>query len=512
MPLMLLGLFLFTTCLLLQGHVVWSSLVLADSSSNPSLPRKRWHLTLPAGAIALALLHATGLFSTSFILAEGQMVCFLVASFSVLLLHAAGAASLQPSPALLQVHAHAAGCSCDSTGSCQKRCTDTDHAIGRAVAPSARETPAGQPLKTGLSYGAHCQCKNILKVELDGKTFQQVQGCSLVILWGAGLLLCNALMGSMGLVTRTGHDAMHKAAAAVPELEQVLQANTDMTHNRQLSNATAEPRIHVIASLQWLSAAMGKTQELSAPAVSAIMFPLVLLGSSGSLATLGKQQHAGASLRMLALQSVWFSYSVLALYWILAQAELTEKSVASFLRPIIAALMARRYVRQVLDAVTAPVPQRMLMQPVFLHQPLAAFLPHVVLLSSAVALISLFFARMRGHVQHTGTHRHAGGMPEAYLLIAVLAAPILLVSGPARAVIYALGLLQSTCAVQMFQWFHRLETSASHSTALLSRYWYSWLGVAAGSLWALLSMQLFFCTGHFCEFAGLQYAAGEQCL
>lgn len=30
-----------------------------------------------------------------------------------------------------------------------------------------------------------------------------------------------------------------------------------------------------------------------------------------------------------------------------------------------------------------------------------------------------------------------------------------------------------------------------------------------GTLWALYSMQLFFCTGHFCEFAGLQYAAGE---
>ena len=27
-------------------------------------------------------------------------------------------------------------------------------------------------------------------------------------------------------------------------------------------------------------------------------------------------------------------------------------------------------------------------------------------------------------------------------------------------------------------------------------------------LWALFSLQLFFCTGHFCEFAGLQYTAG----
>jgi hypothetical protein len=29
-----------------------------------------------------------------------------------------------------------------------------------------------------------------------------------------------------------------------------------------------------------------------------------------------------------------------------------------------------------------------------------------------------------------------------------------------------------------------------------------------GLLWALFSLQLFFCTSHFCEFAGLQYTAG----
>lgn len=29
-------------------------------------------------------------------------------------------------------------------------------------------------------------------------------------------------------------------------------------------------------------------------------------------------------------------------------------------------------------------------------------------------------------------------------------------------------------------------------------------------LWSLFSLQLFFCTGHFCEFAGLQYTAGGR--
>ena len=32
---------------------------------------------------------------------------------------------------------------------------------------------------------------------------------------------------------------------------------------------------------------------------------------------------------------------------------------------------------------------------------------------------------------------------------------------------------------------------------------------AAGALWSLYGLQLFFCTGHFCEFAGLQYTAGQ---
>lgn len=40
---------------------------------------------------------------------------------------------------------------------------------------------------------------------------------------------------------------------------------------------------------------------------------------------------------------------------------------------------------------------------------------------------------------------------------------------------------------------------------------HGWAGSGApagGLLWSLHSMQLFFCTGHFCEFAGLQYTAG----
>lgn len=35
-------------------------------------------------------------------------------------------------------------------------------------------------------------------------------------------------------------------------------------------------------------------------------------------------------------------------------------------------------------------------------------------------------------------------------------------------------------------------------------------GGFAAALWSMLGLQLFFCTGHFCEFAGLQFTAGAR--
>ncbi|KAL0051642.1 hypothetical protein WJX82_011079 [Trebouxia sp. C0006] len=106
LPLMLLGLLLLTACLLLQVYTLWHSLPGADHS--PSLSHQHWRWLLPSGAVTLVVMHAAGLFSTSFILSEGQMVCFLVATFAALLLHCTLPALMhQPSPVVTFVNSRA---------------------------------------------------------------------------------------------------------------------------------------------------------------------------------------------------------------------------------------------------------------------------------------------------------------------------------------------------------------------------------------------------------------------
>ena len=96
-----------------------------------------------------------------------------------------------------------------------------------------------------------------------------------------------------------------------------------------------------------------------------------------------------------------------------------------------------------------------------------------------------------------------GNAAPGYLLsgvTAALVAPAMVVLGPGRMLAIALGLAECGCA-----WVIICGSSACRGTAGgLDRGRAS----AAGVLWALLGTQLFFCTGHFCEFAGLQTAAG----
>ena len=80
---------------------------------------------------------------------------------------------------------------------------------------------------------------------------------------------------------------------------------------------------------------------------------------------------------------------------------------------------------------------------------------------------------------------------------AALLAPAMVVLGPGRTLTVALGLAECACAWTLI---------CGGSTGAPGR----GRAGAAGVLWALLGTHLFFCTGHFCEFAGLQTAAGAM--
>lgn len=512
MPLMLLGLLLFTLCLLLQAHTLWSSLAPRDNTVT-TLPTQRWQLLLPAGGVFLGLLHAAGLFSISFLLAEGWMVCCLVATLSVLLLHATVAATLQQSSAGMDIHALSGSCcSWDSRGTCNRL-----HALepGAARAPGlcGKDRGATRPDKAGqhATTVAHSTSPNL---QVNKRFTQQKrwdEQCSYAVLWGAGLLVCNALMGSMGLVVRTGHDAMHKAAPAQGSAQ---HTGTDSLPDLVVSDVGNWSTVRAVASAQWLSAAVVQTQDLLAPLVCALIFPFVLLHANTHPAATAGVHHSTQRLQQLVLQSVWFAYLVLAVYWIIAQAGQQDASLSSLLQPALSAASSSflgRSVTLFFISVANYAPSFVYLFSRGLHQPVLLLMPRLVFLSSTLSFVALLMSKAKEQWQPRGAARHYGGS-NAYPFIAALAAPILLVCGPTKGLVCALCLLECTCVVKLLQYLqtHCNPSSPGDGSDATRCTPESWLGVAEGCLWALLSMQLFFCSGHFCEFAGLQYAAGNH--
>ena len=82
-------------------------------------------------------------------------------------------------------------------------------------------------------------------------------------------------------------------------------------------------------------------------------------------------------------------------------------------------------------------------------------------------------------------------------VLAALLAPAIVVLGPGRMPTLALGLAECACAWTLTRGGSARGPDQGRASA-------------AGVLWALLGTHLFFCTGHFCEFAGLQTAAGAM--
>ena len=511
---MLLGLLLFTACLLLQACTLWSSLAHHDEGFS-TLPTHCWRLILPAGAAVLGLLHAAGLFSTSFLLAEGQMVCFLVAAFSLLLLHAALAATLH-SPAEVDVQAHLGSCGFGcSPSACNRLLLSETVAIGVHV-PSKQDSPDARPGKQGRSASTIGHGRSLY--HLYHKSLMQQsrrnRHCSHAAVWGVGLLVVNALMGSMGLVVRTGHDAMHKAAPT-QEPAQHMQTVADTLPDLILPDVGNQNSVHAFASTQWLSAALLETQNLLAPLVCVLIFPFVLLDANTMPVSTGRGHHI---LHTLAVRSLWFCYCVLALYWVTCQAGQADASLSFLFEPILTAYklhLGKSWTQTLYTAANCIPCMHVLSRS--LNQPFRLLMPHMIFLSSAFSITTLLIFEAEDQWQPKNAVKHQTTSNKACTFMTALTAPILLVLGPSKGLVCALALLQCTSVVKLLRYAQKCHSSASSrvgadGTERVVRQSEGWLGVAEGCLWALISTQLFFCSGHFCEFAGLQYAAGQRTL
>lgn len=510
MPLMLLGLLLFTLCLLLQAYTLWASLAQSDSLGTV-FPAERWRLWLAAGAVVSGLLHAAGLFSISFILAEGQMVCFLVAIFALLLLLAAVAARLQQSSVGEVDDQYDSCCSMDSTGTCIKLHASAPFAA-RANGQYGEDIIIARPAKEEHDVSAVGQSK-VSNLQIEKRLphqMQRNQQCSYVVFWGVGLLACNAMMGSMGLVVRTGHDAMHKAAPMQGSAQPVYTGAHSLP-DLVLSDVGSWG-VRAVASAQWLSAGIVQTQDLLAPLLCVMIFPVVLLHAHTCPASSVKGQCGTERLQGRIVQSVWFSYFVLALYWVIAQTGQAAASLSLFLKQSLSAfnLYLSGSTAQMFFTVAGYASSHVIMISRCLLQPIQVLMPRIVFLTSALNFAALLVSQARERREP----RHGAGS-KASTCLAALAAPLLLVCGPTQGLVCALCLLECTAVVKLLQYLQPCDYPSTcgvgpDATSRTPRPPESRLGIAEGCLWALLSMQLFFCSGHFCEFAGLQYAAGNH--
>ena len=312
-----------------------------------------------------------------------------------------------------------------------------------------------------------------------------------VVLLGVGLLVCNALLGSMGLVARTGHDAMHKAAAN-PHTSSGAKTNT--SHNDTFADDVLLVE-SFNASLHWLSSGLQHTQDFLAPALCVLIFPFVLLGgfhnSNNTGAAQCKKQEASAFGNRAVEILVWLAYIAIALLWLCQGQDLGHKSLLSCLPTDL----------PIKNLLTAPLIEDLV--GTLLTQSFNVLLPKLcfVFLITSVVMCTMFCVKCAN--QDCGC-----------VSIAILVAPVLLVLGTNCTLASVLALLECVCVKQLFYSLAVSEQQSFKNPVIESKALVradSWMTVAEGSTWALISAQLFFCTGHFCEFAGLQYTAGKCC-
>lgn len=486
MPFMVLGILLLTSSLLLQAASLMAHLPLWPWTSQPQC---LWQSLLPAGLMMLSLLHALGLFSTSFILCEGQMVCFLVATMALLLLYSAVSAGMYTSQPELNIHAE---------GRMPPAFCHTMRGLTMGRAPPQDALPtADSPAYKATQNGSEEHFKHPCD-----KSLRWSRSCTEAVIWSVALLTCNALLGSTGLVTRTGHDAMHKAGTAKDH------AGTDI-HGIASQHGTALHRLLGVqafhASVHWVSDGLQQTQALIVPAMCVLSFPLVLLGD---MANSKSSTHKKVTRTMLTAGGVeclvWCAYISVAMLWVAQGHGFSHLSVSACLSLLLQSTPS--LVSNRLHALyKQPVVSMLIIHPLEILLPALCFhLTVLALIAQSVHSMTSNFTKQ--HPYHSNTH----------VWVAILTAPTLLVLGSEAALASMLALIECVCTRHLFLYLHNalLQGSCQNTgtSARHRQYAANWGAAAEGSAWALISMQLFFCTGHFCEFAGLQYSAGELLL
>lgn len=464
----------------------------------------------------LAAFHALGLFSVGLLMGEGRLTCVLLAAVTLLLLRAALSAVLQARK-LAQA-------------------SQQDQRHDRAASPSDSVNgshTATQPLQDGQQH--------LQLVFPAAQYWGSWRPASRAVRAAASVLVCNVSLQLLGLIDRSGQDPHDKTQPS----SELLVGPDAAWQKAALLAFTVGP-----LAMMWLGfRAASKTLGDWTASAPVLQPEASLRTDAHHTKRLASRDCSSATARCWrAVCGVQFF--CLAVFWV---AQLFGRSNATVCE-LAAALWAT--CRQGPLACVAPVfsavaeslgkdvlqaCKQVLLSSGLCVLPLRLLLPRVIYVAALAVLVAavlialwrawlLAFRNMASGKPVQGPARlaeAASGLAVAELLwlCAVLAAPLVMVlgfKGPATmlcALLQAVGLcvlLQLNRAATLFVQSRSAPSSGDAvGTAGGSQQVASSVGprddgccsVVGAGAWGLMALQLFFCSGHFCEFSGLQYAS-----
>ena len=511
---MLAGIIVCAAGLIRRAAIIWHSVFGASRLTAKALP---WTGCM---AVACLVLHALSFFSDSFIMAEGHVVAFCIATLTLALTSSALALVQQP---LLQA----------SHERTQPACQQADNSAA------------------GVSR------------HLTASTGAQAKACCL----GAGLLLCNWAVAQLGLLSRGSADAMQRADAGQPSSASLVTRLLDDACTRGGWGLLLELVLVFlpVAAIPLTIAAMRRQRSVSTvlPGWSAAFHDVHggLAGASHTVAASGPKQAYRCIIWAAHLLSTWAmpaSYLAVGLSWACRSEPLHLWMHYAFaaLRLWPQALFAYacdKGLGAMLCWVSYAAGKRLPSTATF-----QLVAERSVFLCAAVGLGTMMYMHswvkknisrtaQNAAVQHHGhlcrpaddvTCSNAGNkqssaadwlsaaagslsIPAQQPILLVMTAPIMLVMGQAAAAVLSIWLLQQLLMLRLLETCHLLSNNrlarahrVPHATSTLrlcaqctSVQDQSW-AAAAAMLQTFYAAQLYFCTGHLNEFAGLHYAAG----
>ncbi|KAF6264465.1 hypothetical protein COO60DRAFT_1624241 [Scenedesmus sp. NREL 46B-D3] len=461
----------------------------------------------------LAALHALGLFSVGLIMGEGRLQCVLLGAATLLMLRAVLSAVLRARSVAAEAAAATAWHGAD---------TATGMAASSVLSDAVRQDRDVDECRS--------QTESAAESAVDAVYWCSWQPVGTAVAAAVLLLACNVLLQAMGLIDRAGQDPHDKAQPS----GDLLVGPDAAWQQLQLLCFTVAPLVCMRLLVSWWSAWTGRCcSSTAAPhdlrwdgKVLGVLVWVLKRVCTVQFCTLGIFWVAQLSGQSGSTAPVAAKLACAQLQQIVINSEALSKG-CSFLMTCLSCVVGWDAVYGVLLVsvyellqvapsslfrALAQLPMRLLLPRVVYASAVAAFCGTAVvlcLLAVCKQLCKQAAAKLNSGERCCSTS--ALGCQLNIWLCAVFAAAVVMVQGYKGPATMLVALVQAGCCCAL----QRLHAAASrtadgsaarrhpqqqHTSSSLQ-------SVVGGGLWGMMGLQLFFCSSHFCEFSGLQYAS-----